>query len=374
MVRIRRTLHATPEVGLHLPETRRVVTSELQRMGLEPLLHTSTSGVVAVVRGGDAAPRLLRADMDALPMTEETDLEFASTTGNTMHACGHDLHTAMLLGAARLLAEGSPPPGPVILMFQPGEEGAHGAKFMLEEGLLKTLEVEPERAFAIHVFTWLPTGVVGCRPGPLMASSDEVKIRVVGRGGHASAPHRAADPVPVAAEILLAIQAAVTRQISVFEPAVVTFGHIGAGTVHNVIPESAFLHGTVRALSELTRAKAHGLIRQVAAGVGSAHGLQVDTTIDKGYPVTGNDPGEFNRLMRVGGATGIDVVEMDAPLMGSEDWSYVLARVPGTMAFLGACPPELDPEEAPTNHSNRVRFEEEAMATGAALYAAVASD
>ncbi|MDH5293177.1 MAG: amidohydrolase, partial [Acidimicrobiia bacterium] len=145
-------------------------------------------------------------------------------------------------------------------------------------------------------------------------------------------------------------------------------------TVHNVIPESAFLHGTVRALSELTRAKAHGLIRQVAAGVGSAHGLQVDTTIDKGYPVTGNDPGEFNRLMRVGGATGIDVVEMDAPLMGSEDWSYVLARVPGTMAFLGACPPELDPEEAPTNHSNRVRFEEEAMATGAALYAAVASD
>lgn len=376
MIRIRRTIHRHPEVGLHLPLTRQVVIEELEAMGVEVGLHQQTSGVVGVIRGaGTGEPVLLRADMDALPMPEDTGLDFSSESGEAMHACGHDLHTAMLLGAAHLLHDRRDElPGPVILMFQPGEEGNHGARYMLEEGLLETCGTRPRHAFAIHVFSILPAGVIALRPGPQMASADELVITVSGRGGHASAPHFAADPVPVAAEIVLAIETALTRRIPVFDPAVVTFGMMSAGTAHNVIPESALLHGTIRALSEETRVSVHELAARVAHGVAAAHDVTVDVEIRQGYPVTVNDAERFAAVTAAARQLFGEerVQQLPEPVMGSEDWSYVLQQVPGVMAFLGACPRHLDPASAPANHSNRVDFDEEIMADGAALYAAVA--
>ncbi len=375
LIRVRRLLHGHPEVGLQLPVTRRLVVDELEAMGVAVHLHEKTSGLVGVIGGDIDGPAvLLRADMDALPMPEDTGLAFASTNG-AMHACGHDLHTSMLLGAARLLVGSRDRlSGPVLLMFQPGEEGDHGAQWMLDEGLLSTAGITPAHAFAIHVFSVFPTGLVGLRPGPLMASADEVFITVTGRGGHASMPHLAADPVPVAAEIILAIETAITRRIPVFDPAVVTFGRLVAGTAHNVIPETALLNGTIRALSEDTRTAAHELVARVAHGIAAAHDVSVEVDIRMGYPVTVNDTGRFDavtamarRLIGPG-----SVQELPHPMMGAEDWSYVLQRVPGVMAFLGACPPHMEAASAPPNHSNRVDFDEEAMAVGAALYAAVA--
>jgi amidohydrolase len=378
LIGIRRSLHRRPEVGLHLPITRQVVVDELARLGVEMHLHETTSGVVGVVGGGDADRGvLLRADMDALPMPEDTGLEFSSESGDVMHACGHDLHTAMLLGAARMLVDRVDElQRPVLLMFQPGEEGDHGARLMIEEGLLETAGVTPEHAFAIHVFSMLPSGMVASKPGPIMASADEVTITVTGRGGHASMPHFAVDPIPVAAEIILAIETAITRRISVFDPAVVTFGQMKAGTAHNVIPESALLNGTIRALSESTRSATHELVARVAHGVAAAHEVDVVVDIAMGYPVTVNDTGRYDVVSSIAESmVGADATqELPHPMMGAEDWSYVLERVPGVMAFLGACPPELDPASAPPNHSNRVVFDEEAMAVGAALYAAVALD
>lgn len=373
MVRIRRALHAHPEVGLHLPVTRDLVVAELQALGIEVHTHQRTSGVVGVIPG-DGPAVLLRADMDALPMLEDTGLDFASSNG-AMHACGHDLHTAMLLGAARLLADRRDRlPRPVMLMFQPGEEGDDGAKWMIDEGLLTTAGLDVAHAFAIHVFSVMPSGVVTLRPGPLMAAADELRITVTGRGGHASMPHQAADPIPVAAEIILAIETAITRRVSVFDPAVVTFGRFEAGTAHNVVPETAMLHGTIRSLSVETRAAVHDLVARVAHGVASAHDVTVEVVIDHGYPVTVNDAGRYAAVVEIArdllGEAAVS--ELPNPMMGAEDWSYVLERVPGVMAFLGGCPPGLDPSTAPANHSNRVDFDEQAMPVGAALYAAVA--
>jgi hippurate hydrolase len=351
--------------------------SELDGMDLDIHLHDTSSGIVAVLAGRGTGPAIvLRGDMDALDMPEDTGLDFAAPAGG-MHACGHDLHTTMLIGAARLLSDRSTDlPGPVVFMFQPGEEGLHGARCMLEEGLLEVVDPRPARAFAIHVLTILPSGTVGLRPGPLMASADQVRVTVTGRGGHASMPHLAADPVPVACELVLAVETAVTRSIPVFDPAVVTFGVVSAGSAHNVIPESAFLHGTIRAMSEDTRGAVHELVARVAEGVASAHAMTVDVDIEKGYPVTVNDVAEYGRIKGLASALfGQDsVVEMAEPMMGAEDWSYVLEEVPGVMAFLGACPPELDPRTAPANHSNRVDFDERAMVQGVALYAAAALD
>lgn len=374
LIRVRRLLHGHPEVGLQLPVTRRLVIDELEAIGVAVHLHEHTSGLVGLIGGDIDGPAvLLRADMDALPMPEDTDLVFASTNG-AMHACGHDLHTSMLLGAARLLVGSRDRlAGPVLLMFQPGEEGDHGARWMLEEGLLSTAGITPAHAFALHVFSMFPTGMVGLRPGPLMASADELFITVTGRGGHASMPHLAADPVPVAAEIILAIETAVTRRIPVFDPAVVTFGRVVAGTAHNVIPETAVLNGTIRALSQETRSAVHELVARVAHGIAAAHDVSVEVDIQIGYPVTVNDADRFAAVASIArnllGSGAVE--ELPHPMMGAEDWSYVLQQVPGVMAFLGACPPHLEAASAPPNHSNRVDFDEEAMVVGAALYAAV---
>ena len=379
VVAIRRRIHRRPEIGLDLPATQAVVLEELAKIGLEGRRGTALSSVVAVISGGRPGPTiLLRADMDALPVHEDTGLDFGSEIDGAMHACGHDTHVAMLLGAARLLQERRAElPGTVILMFQPGEEGYAGARTMIEEGLLDAAAgggVRPTGALAIHIGTRYPTGEIHLRPGPQMAATDVIRITVRGRGGHASAPHDAVDPIVVAAEIVLALQAMVTRRIDVFDPAVVTIAQITAGTTNNIIPETAFLFGTIRSVSEETRENVRAGVRRVAEGIAAAHGATAEVDLEAGYPVTINDPPFTAFVMDTARSLiGDDrVAEMPAPIMGAEDFSYVLQDVPGAMAFLGARPAGQDPATAPQNHSNVVVFEESAMPVGVALYAAVA--
>jgi amidohydrolase len=381
-VALRRTLHEWPELGNDLPITRDRVLESLEGLPLTVTTHESTSGIVALLEGSRPGPTmLLRGDMDALPMPEDTGLDFSSHVEGCMHACGHDTHTAMLSSAAHLLAgRRDELAGRVMFMFQPGEEGHHGARFMLEEGLLDVPGLADgtpsavESAFALHITSALPSGWVSCRRGPIMASADVMVIRVTGRGGHASEPHRALDPIPVACEIVQALQTMITRSIDVFDPSVVTVGRITAGTTNNVIPEVAEIEGTIRATSERTRAKVHDGIRRVAEGVASAHGCDVDVEVIFGYPVTSNDDAFADWSLGLArDLVGNDaVVELPHPVMGAEDFSYVLQNVPGSMVFLGGTPHGQNPATAAPNHSNRVMFEEDAMVTGTALYAAAA--
>jgi hippurate hydrolase len=372
----RRRLHAEPELGLKLPKTQATIVAELEGLGLTPRLGSTTSSVTAAIEASRPGPSmLLRADMDALPLQEDTGLDFASTIPGVMHACGHDTHVAMLLGAARLLVERRAElPGPVLLMFQPGEEGFHGARYMLEEGLLEAGAGPVTDAFALHITTQYESGTINIRPGPELAAGDTIRITVRGRGGHASAPHLAADPITVAAEIILGLQTMISRRVNAFDPAVITIANVVAGTTTNVIPESAFLQGTMRTVSEETREAVRGYVRRVVAGICDAHDVTADVQIEPGYPVTVNDP-DFTDVVRAvaGELLGPAAVRtMPAPIMGSEDFSYVLQRVRGALAFLGARPAGIDPATAPQNHSNRVVFDEDAMPIGAALYAAMA--
>jgi amidohydrolase len=376
IVEVRRRIHCRPELGLQLPETQAIITEELKKLGLDPQPGkrvTSVTAVIGAVRAGPAT--ILRADMDALPLTERTELDFASEIDGRMHACGHDTHVAMLLGGARLLVERAADlAGPVVLMFQPGEEGFHGARFMLEDGLLDGLDIARTRAFAIHISTMYASGEIHLRPGPLLASADNFRMTIRGRGGHASAPHDALDPIPVAAEIVTALEVAVTRQVNVFDPAVVTVAHIVAGTTHNIIPETAFLEGTYRTTSDVRRAATRDLIQRVVDGISAAHGLSADVVFEPVYPVTVNDAAVAERVRTL--AADLlgenEAVTMPSPIMGAEDFSYVLEKVPGAMAFLGGRPRDADPSTYPANHSDRVIFDESSMAVGAALYAHVA--
>ena len=371
---LRRDLHRQPELGLDLPRTQQAVLDALEGLPVSVSTGSATTSVVAVLEGGEPGPTtLLRADMDALPMTEETGLPYASEVPGAMHACGHDAHVAMLVGAAKLLARRQATlAGRVVLMFQPGEEGHAGASVMLDEGLLE--QVGPvQRAFAIHVTPLAPSGWVASKPGAFMASADAFRLVVTGKGGHASMPHDAVDPVPVACEIVTALQTMVTRRITVSDPAVLTVASIHAGTTDNVIPETAELLGTVRALSEGSRARTLEGLERVAGHVAAAHLCDAAVTpIPPGYPVTVNDAAAVDQVLGVAEAlVGQDrVARMPTAVMGAEDWSFVLQRVPGSMVLLGMAPPGVA-NPAP-NHSNRMVLDEAALATGVALHAAVA--
>ena len=368
-IALRRQIHRRPELGLHLPETRKAVLEALDGFDLEIQESVATSGLVATLRGSRPGPTLLlRGDMDALPMPEDNDLEFRSEVEGTMHACGHDAHTAMLAGAISLLdRHRNELSGNVKFMFQPGEEGHFGARIMLEEGLLDDVDA----AFAIHIFPMLPMGMVSTKPGPFFASADEFEIEVRGQGGHASMPHASRDPIPAACEMVQAMQTFVTRRIQPFDPVVITVATVNAGTTTNVIPEVAHISGTIRAFSDASRELAWEGIDRVARGVADAHELEVDVRIERGYPVTVNHEG-FTRfaLETARGLLGAErAVEQREPSMGAEDWSYVLRRVPGCMVILGVRPD--DGRGAPC-HSNRMVLNEDGMATGTALHAAIA--
>jgi len=381
-VALRRALHRWPELGNDLPVTREHVLSALEGLPLTVTQHSTTSGIAAVLDGGLPGPTvLLRGDMDALPLHEDTDLEFESSIEGAMHACGHDTHTAMLVGAAKLLsARQADIPGRVLFMFQPGEEGFGGAEFMLNEGLLDL----PERpdgsaspvtgAYALHITANMPSGWIATRGGPVMASADQMLITVTGRGGHASQPHQALDPIPIACEIVQALQTMVTRTIDVFDPTVVTVGRISAGTTNNIIPETAVIEGTIRAISERTRAKVRDGIRRVAEGVSAAHDAAVTIDFHDGYPVTVNHPGSADFALDVAGEIVGQhaAIRLPNPIMGAEDFSYVLNRVPGAMMFLGGTANDRNPATAAPNHSNRVVFDEGAMVNGIAVYGAMA--
>lgn len=374
IVSLRRAIHAEPEIGLHTPKTRDKVRAALAHLPLEWREGPSTTGLVAVLKGGAGEGRcvLLRGDMDALPMPEETGLPFASTIPGTMHACGHDAHVAMLAGAAELLhARRESLPGEVLLMFQPGEEGYHGARFMLEDGLLAPL---PDAAFALHIMPNAPHGLVAGRQGPLMAAADQLDIVVEGRGGHASMPHQTLDPVPVACEIVLALQAIVTRKFDAADAVVVTITRMEAGTAHNVIADRVSLRGTMRTLSPQHRERLRESVEQVAMGIAAAHGLGAVVTVTPGFPVTICD----GRAVDFGEAVTHDLFgpagfyRLPAPIMGAEDFAYVLEKVPGAMFFLGVAPEGADWGSCCGIHSTRMMIDESVMPRGAALLAALA--
>ncbi|MBV8719276.1 MAG: amidohydrolase [Chloroflexi bacterium] len=378
VVDVRRAIHREPELGLDLPLTQAKVLASLEGLPLEIRKGQRTTSVMADLRGAQPGRTIiLRGDMDALPLQEDTDVPFKSRFDGRMHACGHDAHTAMLAGAARILtAHQSELRGTVRFMFQPGEEGYAGAVVMMDEGLLDASDgaAAPTAAFALHAAPRWQSGTVLTRPGPVLASTDNFTIVVRGRGGHASAPHMSADPVPVACEIVLALQSLVTRSVNVFTPGVLTVARLEAGTASNIIPEVATLRGTIRTLSAHTRSTLVEGLHRVAHGVCAAHGLDAEVHNDPGYPVTVNDA-DFARFVLDTGRQVLGsehCVEQPSPQMPGEDFAYVLEQIPGAMASLGTRPDGFGEGEAPNAHSNRYLLNEDALVSGMAMYAAVA--
>ena len=381
-VALRRAIHADPEVGLDCHRTTAKIRAALAGLPLEWREGPSSSGAVAVLRGGgNGQPAqaghnrrtvLLRGDMDALPMTEETGLPFASRVPGAMHACGHDSHTAMLVGAAKALcARADTLAGTVVFMFQPGEEGHHGARAMIADGLLA--DPAPDAAFALHVTPNQPGGMVVSRAGTLMASTDTLRATIVGRGGHAAMPHDCIDPIPIACEVVTALQMHVARAVPVTDPAVLTITMFNAGTAHNIIPGEVELLGTMRTLSETTRSRLRAAFIRIVEGIAAAHGATAVAVIEPGYPVTVNDPRAADLVracaVALGGEDGWAVMP---PMMGAEDFSYVLQQTPGAMAFIGVAPAGSDPGTNPPLHNTRMTIDEGVMARGIALHCAMA--
>jgi amidohydrolase len=377
LAELRRSIHAEPEIGLELPRTQGKVLAALDGLPLEITRGRSLSSVTAVLRGGRPGRTvLLRGDMDALPVTERTGLPFSSRVAGAMHACGHDLHTAMLAGAARLLsARQAELPGNVIFMFQPGEEGPGGARYMIEEGVLDAAGERPAAAYALHVASnELPLGCCSTRPGPALAAADVLDVTVRGHGGHGSQPHRAADPIPAACEIVTALQTLVTRKFDPFDPVVITVGSFHAGTKDNIIPDTARFEATIRSLSAGSRQRVKDAAMLLARQIAAAHGLSAQVDYLDGYPVTVND--EAEAAFAEGVITdlfGPGRFHLEPhPITGSEDFSYVLEQVPGAFVMVGACPPDRDPDTAPDNHSPDAIFDDAVLADGTTLYVELA--
>ncbi|MEH3088465.1 MAG: M20 family metallopeptidase [Microbacterium arborescens] len=373
LVALRRALHRDPEVGLDLPRTQRRVLDALDGLGLEITTGAASTSVTAVLRGARPGPTvLLRADMDALPLTEETGLEYASTSG-AMHACGHDLHTAGLVGAARLLAGARDRlAGDVVLMFQPGEEGDDGAATMIAEGVLEASGSAPVAAYAAHVVPG-PAGRFSTRRGTLMAGIADLRIELHGVGGHGSRPHDAIDPVVAVAELVTALQVMITRRFSVFDPVVITVTQLAASDAINVIPDTASLGATVRTLSRAADERVRGEVARLATAVAAAHGCRAVVEFSADYPVLVNDDAEADWAHEVLAETfGVarSTIAPD-PLMASEDFSRVLEAVPGAFVLLAASPADADP--AAWNHSPRVRFDDAVVGDLAAALATLAA-
>jgi amidohydrolase len=362
LVALRRRLHAHPEVGLDLPATQATLLEALAPLPLEITTGSGLTSITAVLRGGRPGPAvLLRADMDGLPLTEETGLPYASRNG-AMHACGHDLHMAGLVGAAHLLAARRDDlDGDVVLMFQPGEEGAGGGRIMIEEGVLDAAGERPVAAYAMHVDCSTDHGLFVTRPGPMMASASGMRITVTGTGGHAAFPHLAIDPVPASAAIVLALQTFTARRVPAADPAVISVTSIVSDRgAPNVLATRVELMLNIRTLSratfQLVRSSLDDLVRSVA----DAHACTVETESIDSYPVTHNDAAETEHvLQRLVDQHGPDrVLRLPAPSMASEDFAYVLDEIPGTLLFLGVRPTDVAAAGAPSMHSETAVFDD----------------
>jgi amidohydrolase len=386
LVALRRELHEIPEVGLHLPRTQERVLAALDGLPLEISTGGSLSSVTAVLRGGRLDPAdttaparaavLLRGDMDALPVAEQSGVDFSSRHDGAMHACGHDLHVAGLVGAARLLClHRDELAGDVVFMFQPGEEGFDGARYMIDEGVLTAAGRPVDAAYGLHVSSSLfGRGVFTSRPGSFMSASAGLHVRVLGAGGHGARPHDALDPVPVACEMVTALQTMVTRRFDVFDPVVVTVGVFRAGTKRNIIPDDAVFEATIRAFSSTTRDRVGEWAVRLCEGIAAANGLGVQARFEAEYPATVNDAAQYEfvaeTVREVFGEQRFS--RLDNPLTGSEDFSRVLERVPGAYVFLGACAGD-DPSRAASNHSPRAVFDDSVLGDAAALLAELAA-
>jgi amidohydrolase len=370
LVALRRAIHAEPELGLDTPRTRDKLERALAGLPLKLRLSANCSGFIAILDGAEPGRTvLLRGDMDALPIKEATGLDFASREPGKMHACGHDSHSAMLASAAHILcARRDEFAGRILFMFQPGEEGHHGARIMIEEGLLG--DPLPDAAFALHIWPTLPHGTVACRAGAMLASTDTLSARIVGMGGHAAMPHDARDPIPVAAEIVLALQSEVARRTPATDPIVLSITKINAGTTHNVLPDAVELLGTLRTLSPEARKRAREAFERICAHVAAAHGCSAEVVIEQGYPPTVNDPRAVDLVRDIAGEA---YLELPASNMGGEDFSYVLEKIPGAMAFLGVAPAGEDAAGRAPLHNPSMMIDEAVLPKGVALHCAFAT-
>jgi hippurate hydrolase len=375
---IRRDIHRRPELGLDLPQTLDRVLESIDELGLETHRSATISSAVVRIVGDLPGPTVvLRADLDALALTEDSGEDFTSQIPGRMHACGHDLHAAIGVGAIHLLATHRDRlAGEVLFLFQPGEEGDNGADRMLEEGALDLAHGELVGSYAVHVTTAAPSGLVATRPGPLMAGSATLDVTLRGAGGHGSAPHLALDPNQALAEVVTGLQTMVTRRFNAFDPVIVTVGWIRGGEegTNNVIPSTSSFGATVRTFSLESLAGIERYSRELVEGIAAAHGLTADVEFLSVTEPVVNAAEHAALAERVAvemfGADGYR--ELPTPIGGAEDFAAILAAVPGAFVFVGACPPELDPATAPYNHSNLARFDDSVLPAAAAYLAALA--
>ena len=338
LVAWRRALHKRPELGFVEHETAAFVAARLREFEIDVRTGVATTGVVGVLRAKAPSrpPVLLRADMDALPVSEAPGRSYGSEIAGRMHACGHDGHMAMLLGAASVLsAVRERTDRDIVLCFQPGEEGFGGADAMIREGVLSEHGVA--EAYGLHLWSLFPVGTVHVRSGPTMAAQDEFVATMVGKAGHGAMPHEARDPVVAAAQAVVALQSVVARSIDPIQPAVVSIGSLHAGTAPNVIPEAATMHGTLRSFDEAVREILRRRVREVLEGTAAAAGCRLEFTLSPGYPAVVNDAEAVSRVRRhaalvVGAANVVD----PAPMAAAEDFAYFLRQVPGAFTFIGA--------------------------------------
>jgi amidohydrolase len=377
----RRHFHQYPELSNREEQTARRVAEELRKLGLQPRTGIARHGVTAIIKGGKPGPRVaLRADMDALPVTERNSLPFASKatatyrgeTVGVMHACGHDAHTGILLGVAKsLVAMKDQLPGEVLLVFQPAEEGAPageegGASLMLAEGVFK--DFKPEVVFGLHVFSSIPVGQIGVRQGPLMAASDAFTLKVIGRQTHGSRPWGGIDPIVAMADIIGTTQTIVSRRTDISKlPAVVSFGAIKGGIRYNIIPDDVEVVGTIRTFDDGMRQKIFADLKNVATHVAAAHGAKVEASVpdNDGNPVTVNNPELTARMLpSLQAVVGADNVITPSLQMGAEDFSFYAREVPSMFFFVGSTAKGIDPVAAPSNHSPEFMLDEGSLDVG----------
>lgn len=375
---LRRSLHQIPEFGLQLPKTLELLLAEIAGLGKITLGKSLTSAVLLIEGDLPGPTVLLRADMDALAVVEDTGLDYASTNG-FMHACGHDLHMAMGVGAARILASRkSELKGSVIVFFQPGEEGHHGADYMIDENALMVSGTKPIRAFGLHVFSSYPLGMMGSRRGPLMASAGDLLVQVNGSGGHGSMPWLSKDPISVLNEIMSAIPTMITKRFNAFDPVIVNIGWVRAGdpATTNVIPETASFGATVRVFSEESAVKLKQHTEELVNSIAAGFGVTASVEFTRATKVLVNNSDAISQVEKV--TTELfgagRYINLPTPIAGGEDFASILSEIPGAFVFMGACPVGVDHTTAATNHSNKAVFDDAVLGDGAALLAALAFD